>query len=169
MRTVWLGLLLLSVVVGCPASVREVASVDAGGSVVADAGPARDGALAFQVWVAGAPVVIVGGVVEVDSLSELTLLSPVALADCRVRLFDSADRVLPSDDTAELTAEGLRYHLRLMEPLTPGRRYTLVVDAQVGPRVLDEAGRSYEDLTLALQVRPRPAPATPEQAPRRRR
>jgi len=98
------------------------------------------------------PMVEVGAGFEFDS--------NLRLSDYRVRLFDENDRVIPSDDGAEDTSGGLRYHIALGEPLKPGHRYVLVLDAQSGNAFADSFGRSHPDLRLQFQVageRERPA------------
>jgi hypothetical protein len=102
---------------------------------------------------------------EIDPATGFTLSTPVRLKDYRVRLFDWADQVVPSDDSAELTDGGLVYRIDLPQPLKTGRRYSLVVDAQFAPEIDDEAGRHYDDVRLGLKVRDEVQPEKPAKKP----
>ncbi|MEW6430370.1 MAG: hypothetical protein AB1730_02575 [Myxococcota bacterium] len=163
-----LGVAVLS---GCPA--EKPPTVDAGlreidAGVVAervDAGPPPLLRLEFIVTAkmdgGEAALEFVDGVAELDSTSGLALTTPVRLHDYRVRLFDWADQAVASDDTAELSDAGLAYRIELAEPLKTGRRYTLVVDAELAPEIGDEAGRHYDDVRLGLKVRGQLVPDPP--------
>jgi hypothetical protein len=129
---------------------------DAGPSVV-DAGPELP-SLIFTLQehlldggVADVPIEP-GARPTIDPAAGFELGSNTRLSDYRVRLFDEADRVVPSDDGAEDAARGLRYHIALGEPLKPGHRYALLLDAQTGTTFTDALGRSHPDLRLEFQV-----------------
>jgi hypothetical protein len=62
----------------------------------------------------------------------LNFAANLQLRNYRLRIFDEIDRALASDDFADVTPSGLRYHVGLVTPLRPGHRYTVVLDAQNG-------------------------------------
>jgi hypothetical protein len=66
------------------------------------------------------------------------------LKDARVRLFDDADKAVPSADRAELTTKALRYELVPSEPLAPGSKYALVVDGLTEDFPKDAQGRAFD-------------------------
>jgi hypothetical protein len=59
---------------------------------------------------------------------------------------------LSSDDLFEEADPALNYRILLHEPLKPGHRYTLVVDAQSGAEILDSQGNAHPDQRLEFQV-----------------
>lgn len=154
---------------GCPArdestppipdagSVHEDAGVDAG---VADAGPQSLATTVTASFADGGVQTLEPNVV-MDLPSSLTLRLPKRLKDFRVRLMDHQDKVVPSDDA--LSADGLEYLVNPTEPLKTGRRYTVLLDAELGPVVTDEAGATFDDwelpFTIAGDVQPDPAQA----------
>jgi hypothetical protein len=73
------------------------------------------------------------------------------LADVRVRLFDDAERAVPSSDRLEL-GQPTRYRLAPTEPLVPGSRYTLAIDGLKGDLPTDPAGRAYNAVRLPLRT-----------------
>jgi len=166
---------------GCPSErpsetpdAATAAIVDAG--VVAelvDAGPPAPLRLEFVVTgrVDGGESVLAFGedATEVDALTGLSLATPVRLKDYRVRLFDWADQVVPSDDSAEVSDAGLLYRIDLLQPLKSGRRYSLVVDAEFAPEIDDEAGHHYDDVRLGLKVRCEVQPDKPAKKPGKKR
>jgi hypothetical protein len=142
-----------------------------------DAGPAAPRRLEFAVsaLVDGgvAELIFTDAVSQVEPISGLSLATSVRLRDYRVRLFDWADQVVVSDDTAELTDAGLVYRIALPSPLRSGRRYSLLIDAQHGPKIADEAGHHYDDVRLTLEVRgevlpDRSAKAKPGKKPKKK-
>lgn len=154
----------LVVLAGCPAE-RSLEAPDAapppvsdaGALEVVDAGPPAPLRLEFAVTArtdGGEELLTFSeDATEIDPATGFTLTTPVRLKDYRVRLFDWNDRVVPSDDTAELADGGLTYRIELPEPLKTGRRYSLLVDAELAPQIDDEAGRHYDDVRLELKVR----------------
>lgn len=148
------------------------AAVDAGAGDVEDAGPPMPQHLEFAVEVDGAPVAFEDGAAEVDAGTSLRLTTPVQLKDYRVRLLDWEDKVVTSDDEAEVSTAGTSYRVSLPAPLATGRRYTLMVDASVGPVATDVAGREFDDVRLTLRVRgevQKPPPPARKPAAKRRK
>jgi hypothetical protein len=155
----WIGWVVPLLGTACPppSLPHDAGAVADAGAAVTDAGPAApqlsfalrehllDGGLADVPVEPGArPTLEPAGGFELDS--------NIRLFDYRVRLFDENDRVLPSDDGAEDTSDGLRYHIALGDPLKPGHRYSLVLDAQTGATFTDAFGRSHPDLRLQFQI-----------------
>lgn len=167
MRIGWRAAVAVTVLVvlsGCPTEkpveVPDAAPppvIDAGVAEVVDAGPPAPLRLEFAVTArtdGGEDVLTFGeAATEIDPALGFTLTTPVRLKDYRVRLFDWNDQVVPSDDTAELADGGLTYRIELPEPLKTGRKYSLLVDAELAPEIDDEAGRHYDDVRLELKVR----------------
>lgn len=153
---------------GCPEALRVTPDaglvlvvVDAGGSSGLDAGPVVDGGSSLRYLVAGAlldggaePLIALdeAKIIEVDSLRGLTVTS-VALRDYRIRVIDSADQVVPSDDTATELDGGLTYVIAFSQPLRPGKTYALTLEAQAGPQLTDSSGMPWDDVRLNFQVR----------------
>ncbi len=73
------------------------------------------------------------------------------LADVRVRLFDDAERAVPSSDRLEL-GQPTRYRLAPSEPLVPGSRYTLAIDGLKADLPTDPSGRTYNALRLPFRT-----------------
>ncbi|MEW5737404.1 MAG: hypothetical protein AB1938_00675 [Myxococcota bacterium] len=184
MRSDWrIWVALLGGLTGCPSEPRrDVADaaaieVDAGrsdaGGQVLDAGPPAPLRLEFAVSVGSdggeEPVSFVDGAAEIDPVSVLVLTTPVRLSDYRVRLFDWADQVVVSDDSAAPGDAGVVYRIALPQPLKTGRRYSLVVDAERAPEISDEAGRHYDDVRLSLKIRGEIQPDTPAKKPGKKR
>lgn len=165
MRIGWRAAVAVMVLVlsGCPAEkpveVPDAAPppvIDAGVVEVVDAGPPAPLRLEFAVTArtdGGEALLTLSDETEIDSALGFTLTTPVRLKDYRVRLFDWNDQAVPSDDTAELADGGLTYRIELPEPLKTGRRYSLLVDAELAPEISDELGRTYDDVRLNLKVR----------------
>ena len=156
---------------GCPDAPK--ASLDAGVLIVVDAGaPGLDAGVSVD---AGSSlrylvfgVLLDGGAepltafeeaksIEVDSLRGLAVTS-VALRDYRIRVIDSADQVVPSDDTATELDGGLSYVIAFTQPLRPGKTYALTFEAQAGSQLTDAAGNPWDDVRLTLKVRGQPEP-----------
>ena len=89
---------------------------------------------------------------EVDSLRGLTIVT-IALRDYRIRVIDSADQVVPSDDIATELDGGLTYVIAFAQPLRQGKTYALTLEAQAGPQLTDWAGKPWDDVRLSLKVR----------------
>lgn len=154
---------------GCPArdestppipdagSVQEDAGVDAG---VTDAGPQSLATTITANFADGGAQALEPNV-AIDAPASLMLRLPKRLKDFRVRLMDHQDKVVTSDDA--LSADGLEYLLTPAEPLKTGRRYTVLLDAELGPVVTDEAGATFDDwelpFTITGDVQPDLAPA----------
>jgi hypothetical protein len=145
------------------------AGLDAGGADE-DAGAPYQ----LQLWLRGdgglLPVALDGGLAAlVDPTGGLVLEVSPRPMDARVRLFDAADLVVDSDDTATALDGGWRYALSLLEPLRAGRSYTLVLDAEQGPGLVDARGRALDDVRLGIQVRGDAAPDGASPAKRKRK
>ncbi len=162
--------------VGCPAEVsKPVIFVDAGlvvidaGDVAIDAGDvaidaglepldAGTGHSSLVYSITG--TLLDGGTTridaesaEIDVLRGLTINS-VALRDYRIRVIDGSDQVVPSDDTAtELDGGSLNYSISFVQPLKPGRNYTVTIESQVGVEFTDTQGKPWADVRLALKTR----------------
>jgi hypothetical protein len=74
-----------------------------------------------------------------------------AIADLRVRLVDSAHKLVPVDETVEV-GRGTRYHVVPKEALKAGATYTLVVDGQEGDQPTDVSGDVYLPARFSLVV-----------------
>lgn len=167
------------VLLGCPAEkpveppdAATEAPVDAGVAEVIDAGPPAPLRLEFAVTArrdGGEDLLAFSeDATEIDPATGFTLTTPVRLKDYRVRLFDWNDQVVPSDDTAELADGGLTYRIDLAAPLKTGRRYSLLVDAELAPQIDDEAGRHYDDVRMELKVRGDVVPDKPAKKSKRK-
>ncbi len=158
MRSAILGL-GLAAFLGCPKA-SEVVVVDAAIVVVEvvdagpiDAGPPIPASLEPIVSAGladGGSLTVTPPKAEIDPATTLTVALPIKLKDFRIRLLDWRDQIVVSDD--ELLADGRTYLLTLKEPLKAGRGYTLVLDAELGPIVTDEAGGTFNDWELAFRI-----------------
>ncbi len=152
---------------GCPdekpyvdASVPEPVIEDAG---VVDAGPPIPTELAFAIDFFSTD----GGVstvqssaatAQIDPAKEAFIQFPIPLKDYRIRMFDGAEQVLPSDEEARIEDGGMTYRIVLAAPLKPGRSYAFSVEAELGHEITDMSGRGYRDVRVALKVRGEPEP-----------
>jgi hypothetical protein len=178
MRSV-IGLSALAVLLlGCPeqrterADAGELSAPDSGagdaGVEPIDAGPPAPTTLGATVTAAladgGTAAVVANG--EFDPPIALTVSLPVQLKDFRIRLMDWRDQVVTSDD--ELQADGRTLRISLPEPLKTGRSYTLVLDAELGPVVTAQSGRTYNDWELPFRIAGEVQPDKPQKpAPRK--
>jgi hypothetical protein len=89
---------------------------------------------------------------RIGPTKDIELVGNLPLRNFRIRLFDETDRALSSDDLFEEADQALNYRILLHEPLKPGHRYTLVVDAQSGAEILDSQGNAHPDQRLEFQV-----------------
>jgi hypothetical protein len=94
---------------------------------------------------------------------QLLVESNRALHNARIRVMDESDRALESDDVTEEGPDSLRYHIGLLRPLEPGRRYAVLVDAQSGATFDDGTGKELPEQRLEFRTtgdreRPEPAP-----------
>ncbi len=144
-------------------AVDSGAPVDAGPPVVIDAGPPLPTELAFAIDFLG----IDGGVstvqssqahAEIDPAKTVLIQFPAPLKDFRVRMFDGAEQVLPSDEEARVEDAGMSYRIVLATPLKPGRSYSFGVEAELGHEITDVSGHGYKDVLVALKVRGEPEP-----------
>ncbi len=186
MRRSPLVLVVLAAFTGCP---RGKAPADAGvdAAIESDAGVAGDAGAAAGAGDAGAAqdagvdggagpaeltfsaelLLADGGTaslpmgprVEIEPLAGFTLHFGVELTDYRVRVIDGADQVVPSDDEAHDTDAGTDYQAHFLKPLRPAHTYHLQIDAQNGPEIGDQTGRTYRDVDLELKTLGQPEPA----------
>ncbi|HEY3445064.1 MAG TPA: hypothetical protein VGK67_01825 [Myxococcales bacterium] len=137
-----------------------IAVVDAGPPAPPglDAGPAP---LKFK-----ARALTDAGVLElaVDAANEIPVESRFevelgAVKDVRVRLFDEADKAVPSTDKLEVGQATTRYQLAPNEPLTPGSGYALVIDGLKAFEATDSSGKSLEVTKIGMwTLGEKPAP-----------
>ncbi len=108
---------------------------------------------------------------DVPPASRFEVVLP-RLPDVRVRLFDEADKMVPSTDSLVLSGDTARYVLTPDEPLVTGTRYALLVDGQRGELPTDGNGTTFSDVRVELKTsgeKPKPAPAKPSRSRKRRR
>jgi hypothetical protein len=130
---------LLALVLGLSACQSRPAVHDAGPSLSlasTDAGAPRALELHLEALLADGGVALVQldpstpAVLPVTRSLEVT--GNFAPHNYRLRILDELDRALPSDDLADETDGGFRYHIALLAPLRSGHRYTVLLDAQSG-------------------------------------
>jgi hypothetical protein len=114
-----------------------------------------------------------GSFVVVEPASELWFQTDTTLRDFRVRIFDEANRALVSDDETEPVDGGTAYRIRFASPLKSGHKYTLVVDGQTTPDVVDVTGKPHPEYRFPVQVsgekvKEAPPPPPPGKKKRRR-
>jgi hypothetical protein len=184
MRFLWVAVLVL--LTACPSRSPKSTEVDAGladaaievdagaGDAGVDAG-ALDASVAFAVALfvetdGGMldPVDLVQSAATIDVAQVIQVQTSVDLRDYRVRLFDWAEQIVPSDDVATRDG-GLSYRIGLLQPLRPGRTYTLVIDADLGPTMVDPNGRPLDDVRLSLSVRGEIQPEPGARVPKRKK
>jgi hypothetical protein len=88
----------------------------------------------------------------IEPTQQLEVSTNAPLVNYRIRVFDEADRAMVSDDVAESSDGQLDYRINFHEPLKPGHRYTLVLDAQSGSAFSDQRGNEQAERRLELQV-----------------
>jgi hypothetical protein len=177
-----IGMILLFA--GCPTpqpvvpdAALEAAPVpDSGFEAAVDAGPVLPIELAFAIEFLG----LDGGSsivqsseahAEIDPARAMTIQFPVALKDFRVRMFDGAEQVLPSDEEARAQDGGMSYSIALAGPLKAGRSYSFSLESELGHEITDISGHGYRDVLVALKVRgqPEPEPKAANNKKRRRK
>jgi hypothetical protein len=173
-------LVSVMVLTGCPDE-KPIAdagnAIDAGPAVdagVVDAGPPVPTELTFAIDFLG----LDGGVSTVQSTATTAQIHPsqsvfiqfpTPLKDYRVRMFDGAEQVLPSDEEARAEDGGLSYRIVLAEPLKPGRSYSFSIEAELGHEITDVSGRGYRDVRVALKVLGEPEPEPKKKPAKKRR
>jgi hypothetical protein len=108
----------------------------------------------------------------IEPTQQIELSTNIALHNYRIRILDEADRAVVSDDVAESTGQRLDYRISFHEPLKPGHRYTLVLDAETGSSFSDPDGAPQPDQRLEFQVtgeREKPPPPPPSKRRKSRR
>ena len=106
---------------------------------------------------------------EIPPAHALILETNLPLESYRVRVFDEVDRAMVSNDRAQDADGGIRYRVEFPEPLKSGHRYTVVLDAQTGPELLDSSGRAHDDVRLELRIAGEKVKEQPPPKRRRRR
>jgi hypothetical protein len=175
MRSILVILAAGAVLMACPEKRVESiadsgAETDAGADAGAiDAGPPAPVSLEITV----ATMATDGGVTELKANAEIEpaksiqVTLPMKLKDFRIRLLDWRDQLVVSDD--ELDAAGRTLTITLPEPLKTGRSYSLVLDAELGPVVTDEAGATFNDWELPFRIAGEVVPETPVKAPKKKK
>ena|SRR5215472_12404328 len=123
-----------------------------------------------------------GGIEQVElQPSDRTLIQPtqrlelstnIPLHNYRIRILDEVDRAVVSDDVAENAGQRLQYRIFFHQPLKPGHRYTLVLDAETGSSFADIQGAPQPDQRLEFQVtgeREKSVPASIKRSKKARR
>jgi hypothetical protein len=139
---------------GCPDKSTPDAGLAPADAAVADAGEAAAPPTEIIINVVadftdgGSTTVDFGQTVKpiIDPPKALHLTTNIPLRDYRIRVFDSADKVVPSDDSPTDYGNHLEYGIVFVEPLDPGSKYSLLIDAQSGAGVTDPSGRSHPDV-----------------------
>lgn len=160
----------------------DASILDAGPSDV-DSGPASsdasaglDASLRPLDWRARA--ISDGGVVELRADAANEGIDPAArfelelgaLRDVRVRLFDEADRAVPSTDRLE-RGVATRYSLIPTEPLAPGSGYAFVVDGLEDWDPVDATGAARQPARIGLRTageKPAPPPGKAPTKPKKK-
>lgn len=172
------------VLAGCPAEPPSPdaalpaglpdASVEALDAGPADAGPPVPTELTFTVDFLGvdgglSSVLSSAGTAEIDPARSVFIVFPVPLKDYRVRMFDGAEQVLPSDEEARVEDGGMTYRIVLAAPLKPGRSYAFGVESELSHEITDVSGRGYRDVRLSLKVRGTPEPEPKKKGGKKKR
>lgn len=89
---------------------------------------------------------------RIEPTQQITVSTNVVLRNHRIRVFDEADRAMISDDHEERSDQGTNYEISFHEPLKPGHRYTLVLDAQTGATAEDSTGQALPEKRIEFQV-----------------
>ncbi|HZX43994.1 MAG TPA: hypothetical protein VFE93_19300 [Myxococcaceae bacterium] len=100
---------------------------------------------------------------------QLLVESNRPLHNARIRVLDEQDRALASDDVPEQTPTALRYHIDLLQPLDPGHRYAVLVDAQSGATFDDGSGKEVPEQRLEFRTSGERERARPPPPHRKRR
>ncbi len=88
----------------------------------------------------------------IEPTQQLDLSADAPLQNYRIRVLDESDRAVISNDVVESTGQRLEYRISFHEPLKPGHRYTLVLDAETGSSVTELDGTPRPDHRLEFQV-----------------
>jgi hypothetical protein len=132
---------LCLVLAGCPEKPALDAGVaDSGAIVLVDAGPPAPA----EVVDAGPPQLDVELPDEMDPVQQLDVRIPLIIKDYRLRVFDDADKVVPSDDTAHEADGGIDYSIAFTEPLKAGRKYRLTIEPQLNDGEFKELDRTFK-------------------------
>lgn len=172
MRAVLIRVLIALTFFGCPEERPALpAPVDAGAVEVVDAGPIDAGPSSLEPIVtaglADGGAIAVTALAEIDPAVSLTIALPTSLKDFRLRLLDFREQVVASDDA--LAADGRTYTIVPTQPLLTGRRYSLQLDAELGPIVTDTAGGTWNDWQLDFRVAGEVVPEKPAPAQKKKK
>jgi len=141
--------------VGCH---RPPPAVPDAGPAVVDAGPPPPRVLKISLRVTdldGGTADVPLGVGErpfIAPSQQLEIRTNEPLRNARFRFLDEADRVLPSDETLDMSDAGISERVQLAQPLLGGHRYTLTLDAQTPGEILDPDGHVVEEQRIDLQT-----------------
>lgn len=108
----------------------------------------------------------------IQPTQQLELSTNIPLHNYRIRILDEVDRAVVSDDVAENAGQRLQYRIFFHQPLKPGHRYSLVLDAESGSSFADVEGAPQPDQRLEFQVtgeREKPGPASIKRSKKARR
>ena len=108
----------------------------------------------------------------IQPTQQLELSTNIPLHNYRIRILDEVDRAVVSDDVAESASQRLQYRIFFHQPLKPGHRYTLVLDAETGSSFADVEGAPQPDQRLEFQVtgeREKSVPASIKRSKKARR
>ena len=108
----------------------------------------------------------------IQPTQQLELSTNIPLHNYRIRILDEVDRAVVSDDVAENAGQRLRYRIFFHQPLKPGHRYSLVLDAESGSSFADVEGAPQPDQRLEFQVtgeREKAGPASIKRSKKARR
>jgi hypothetical protein len=108
----------------------------------------------------------------IQPTQQLELSGNIPLHNYRIRILDEVDRAVVSDDVAESPGQRLQYRIFFHQPLKPGHRYTLVLDAETGSSFADVEGAPQPDQRLEFQVtgeREKSVPASIKRSKKARR
>ena len=154
---------------GCPREesfVDAAVPIDAGAEFDAgifDAGPPIPAELTFAIDFLGtdggvSSVLSTTASAQIDPSRSVFIQFPTPLKNYRVRMFDGAEQVLPSDEEARADDAGMSYRIVLAMPLKAGRQYSFSVESELGHEITDISGRGYRDVRVGLKVRGEPEP-----------
>jgi len=108
----------------------------------------------------------------IQPTQQLELSTNIPLHNYRIRILDEVDRAVVSDDVAENAGQRLHYRIFFHQPLKPGHRYSLVLDAESGSSFADVEGAPQPDQRLEFQVtgeREKAGPASIKRSKKARR
>jgi len=103
---------------------------------------------------------------EMEPAQRIEVIANQPLVDFRVRLMDSQERVLPSDEEISFDPKATTVNIQLLSGLKPATSLVLLVDSQLSQHILNAEGDRYDDFRATLKVRGEPEkPAAQPQTP----